>query len=77
MRRPCFGAAANTTSERMNHFLGRWAPRLLLFVLLLLGMFIIRPDGTTKAAMCSLGFSGYCTAEDLTPPPGWTIREIK
>lgn len=38
-------------------------PKLFLFVLLLIGMFFTRPDHTTKAAMCSLGYTSYCPAE--------------
>lgn len=41
----------------------RVLPKLFLFVLLLIGMFFIRPDGTTKSAMCSLGYDSYCTPE--------------
>ena len=38
-------------------------PKVFLFVLLLSGMFLVRPDHTTKAAMCSLDFKSYCPAE--------------
>lgn len=37
-----------------------------IFILLMVTMFWTRPDPTTRAAMCSLGFASYCPE----PPPG-------
>lgn len=44
-------------------FIERILPKLFLFVLLALGSFLWHPNGTTKAAFCSMGFDSYCDDE--------------
>lgn len=63
-------------------FLGRdkgwWQEKALLFLFLMIGGFLIAPNGQRKAVMCGLGFSSYCETQAETPKaPDMAVGEVR
>lgn len=61
-------------------FLGRdkgwWQEKFFLFIFLLIGGFVISPNGARKATMCGLGFTSYCDPEFLPKKSPLETMEI-
>lgn len=56
---------------------GWWQEKALLFLFLMIGGFLIAPNGQRKAVMCGIGFSSYCEAQAEAPKaPDMAVGEV-